>query len=304
MAASPTTSAPTAEGSSLPTEGQSSASTTVATSGASATVAPGENTTAPAASDASGKQQPQPSLQYAPAASGPVPFDHLFKIVLVGDSGVGKSNLLSRFTRNTFSQYEKSTIGVEFATRIVTIPPDDKRIKAQIWDTAGQERYRAITTAYYRGALGAMLVFDVTRHSSFDNVSRWIKELKDHANNDIVLMLCGNKADLVPSSSSSTSSDSPAPSNGHVVREVSDTEARTFASQNGIPYLETSAKNGLNVDAAFVGVVSKIYELGFARNGSNSTVNNNGPSKSSGSSLWLDGPEPAPSKKMNCCKTS
>jgi hypothetical protein len=103
-------------------------------------------------------------------------FDHLFKIVLVGDSGVGKSNLLSRFTRNTFTTDEKSTIGVEFATRIVPMV-DEKKIKAQIWDTAGQERYRAITNAYYRGALGAMLVYDVTKQSTFENIPRWLREV-------------------------------------------------------------------------------------------------------------------------------
>lgn len=107
----------------------------------------------------------------------------------------GKSNLLSRFTRDDFNTDEKSTIGVEFATRIVTMK-DGKRIKAQIWDTAGQERYRAITTAYYRGALGALLVYDVTKSSTFDNVPRWLRELKDHATRDIVLQVVGNKIDL------------------------------------------------------------------------------------------------------------
>ncbi|KAK9025676.1 hypothetical protein V6N11_038534 [Hibiscus sabdariffa] len=89
-------------------------------------------------------------------------YDYLFKLVLIGDSGVGKSNLLSRFARNEFNLESKSTIGVEFATRSIRV--DDKVVKAQIWDTAGQERYRAITSAYYRGAVGALLVYDVTRH--------------------------------------------------------------------------------------------------------------------------------------------
>ncbi|CAN1229645.1 Ras-related protein RABA1f [Linum grandiflorum] len=93
-------------------------------------------------------------------------YDYLFKVVLIGDSGVGKSNLLSRFTRNEFSLESKSTIGVEFATRSIHV--DDKVVKAQIWDTAGQERYRAITSAYYRGAVGALLVYDVTRHNKAD----------------------------------------------------------------------------------------------------------------------------------------
>ncbi|KAG2464108.1 RB11B protein, partial [Polypterus senegalus] len=115
-------------------------------------------------------------------------------LVLIGDSGVGKSNLLSRFTRNEFNLESKSTIGVEFATRSIQV--DGKTIKAQIWDTAGQERYRAITSAYYRGAVGALLVYDIAKHLTYENVERWLKELRDHADNNIVIMLVGNKSDL------------------------------------------------------------------------------------------------------------
>lgn len=115
-------------------------------------------------------------------------------VVLIGDSGVGKSNLLSRFTRNEFNLDSKSTIGVEFATRSIQV--DTKTIKAQIWDTAGQERYRAITSAYYRGAVGALLVYDISKHQTYDNVTRWLKELRDHADANIVIMLVGNKSDL------------------------------------------------------------------------------------------------------------
>ena len=114
--------------------------------------------------------------------------------MLIGDSGVGKSNLLSRFTRNEFNLESKSTIGVEFATRSVQV--DGKLIKAQIWDTAGQERYRAITTAYYRGAVGALVVYDVAKHLTFENVERWLRELKDHTDQKVVTMLVGNKSDL------------------------------------------------------------------------------------------------------------
>ncbi|GBF89863.1 hypothetical protein Rsub_02567 [Raphidocelis subcapitata] len=121
-------------------------------------------------------------------------YDYLFKVVLIGDSGVGKSNLLSRFTRNEFCLESKSTIGVEFATRSIQV--DGKTVKAQIWDTAGQERYRAITSAYYRGAVGALLVYDITKSVSFENVERWLKELRDHADANIVIMLVGNKSDL------------------------------------------------------------------------------------------------------------
>ncbi|KAH9791407.1 ras-related protein RABA1a [Citrus sinensis] len=121
-------------------------------------------------------------------------YDYLFKLVLIGDSGVGKSNLLSRFTKNEFNLESKSTIGVEFATRSLRI--DNKVIKAQIWDTAGQERYRAITSAYYRGAVGALLVYDVTRHATFQNVGRWLRELREHTDPNIIVMLIGNKTDL------------------------------------------------------------------------------------------------------------
>jgi small GTP-binding protein len=157
----------------------------------------------------------------------------------------GKSNLLSRFTRETFSTEEKSTIGVEFATRILTMP-DGKRIKAQIWDTAGQERYRAITTAYYRGALGAMLVYDVTKPASFENIPRWLRELKDHASRDIVLLQVGNKADLADQA-------------GEHVR-VTEEQAKTMALELDIPCVETSAKEGTNVDSAFNHVITSIYQ--------------------------------------------
>ena len=141
---------------------------------------------------------------------------------------------------------EKSTIGVEFATRILTMA-DGKRIKAQIWDTAGQERYRAITTAYYRGALGAMLVYDVTKPASFENVPRWLRELKDHANRDIVLMMVGNKVDLVSET-------------GEQTRAVSEEQARQMALELDVPCVETSAKTGLHVEQAFVHVIEKIYQ--------------------------------------------
>lgn len=174
-------------------------------------------------------------------------FDHLFKIVLVGDSGVGKSNLLSRFTRNTFTEDEKSTIGVEFATRIVPME-DGKKVKAQIWDTAGQERYRAITNAYYRGALGAMLVYDVTKQATFDNIPRWLRELRDHANRDIVLVLVGNKCDLV---------------NSTTEREVQEEQARELAEEYNLPFMETSAKSGIRVEEAFVTIMKTIHENAF-----------------------------------------
>ncbi|KAL1839767.1 hypothetical protein VTJ83DRAFT_6467 [Remersonia thermophila] len=168
-------------------------------------------------------------------------YDFLFKVVLIGDSGVGKSNLLSRFTRNEFNLDSKSTIGVEFATRSIQI--DGKTIKAQIWDTAGQERYRAITSAYYRGAVGALLVYDISKSTSFENVTRWLKELRDHADSNIVIMLVGNKTDQ------------------RHLRAVPTEDATKFASENGLSFIETSALEATNVDLAFQNILSSIYEI-------------------------------------------
>ncbi|CAF9927545.1 MAG: Ras- protein Rab-11A [Heterodermia speciosa] len=168
-------------------------------------------------------------------------YDFLFKVVLIGDSGVGKSNLLSRFTRNEFNLDSKSTIGVEFATRSIQV--DAKTIKAQIWDTAGQERYRAITSAYYRGAVGALLVYDISKHQTYENVQRWLKELRDHADANIVIMLVGNKSDL------------------RHLRAVPTEEAKQFASDNNLSFIETSALDASNVELAFQNILTEIYRI-------------------------------------------
>ncbi|XP_071706583.1 ras-related protein RABA1f-like [Rutidosis leptorrhynchoides] len=168
-------------------------------------------------------------------------YDYLFKVVLIGDSGVGKTNLLSRFSRNEFSMECKSTIGVEFATRSIKV--DDKVIKAQIWDTAGQERYRAITSAYYRGAVGALIVYDITRNVTFENVERWLKELRDHTDQNIVIMLVGNKADL------------------RHLRAVQTDDAKAFCEKQNNFFMETSALESLNVENAFTELLTGIYHV-------------------------------------------
>jgi len=168
-------------------------------------------------------------------------YDYLYKVVLIGDSGVGKSNLLSRFTRNEFNLEMKSTIGVEFATR--SIQTEGKTIKAQIWDTAGQERYRAITSAYYRGAVGALLVYDIAKYSTFKNVERWLTELRENADRNIVIMLVGNKSDL------------------RHLREVPTEEAKTFAEKNKLSFIETSALDATNVELAFQNILTEIYHI-------------------------------------------
>lgn len=168
-------------------------------------------------------------------------YDYLFKVVLIGDSGVGKSNLLSRFTRNEFNLESKSTIGVEFATKAIQV--DTKVVKAQIWDTAGQERYRAITSAYYRGAVGALLVYDISKKITFENVERWLKELTDHAEPNIVIMLVGNKSDL------------------RHKRAVPTEDAMAFAERNNLAFIETSALDATGVDEAFRQILTEIYRL-------------------------------------------
>uniref|UniRef100_A0A8C5QFA8 Ras-related protein Rab-25 n=1 Tax=Leptobrachium leishanense TaxID=445787 RepID=A0A8C5QFA8_9ANUR len=171
-------------------------------------------------------------------------------LVLIGDSGVGKTNLLSRFTRNEFNHDSRTTIGVEFSTRTLTM--DGHLVKAQIWDTAGLERYRAITSAYYRGAVGALLVYDITKHQSYDSVDRWLKELYDHADASIVVMLVGNKCDLSESS-----------------REVPPEEAKMYADENGLLFLETSALDSTNVEVAFETILQDVRKKVLKSRGGN-----------------------------------
>ncbi len=121
-------------------------------------------------------------------------YDMIFKVVLIGDSGVGKTNLLSRYLKNEFSFDSKTTVGVEFGAKRMVI--DDVKVKVQIWDTAGQERFRSITNAYYKGAKGALLVYDVTRRDTFDNINKWVPELKQSGDKDVTIILVGNKTDL------------------------------------------------------------------------------------------------------------
>ena len=165
----------------------------------------------------------------------------LFKIVLVGDSGVGKTNLLTRFSKNEFSLESKTTIGVEFATKTITTE-NGKTIKAQIWDTAGQDRYRAIASSYYKGAVGALLVYDITKQKSFENIEKWLKELRDHGAEHMCTMLIGNKSDLAND------------------RQVATEDAASYAEKEQMALLETSALDSSNVTTAFECVIKEIYK--------------------------------------------
>uniref|UniRef100_A0A8B9PW21 RAB1A, member RAS oncogene family n=1 Tax=Apteryx owenii TaxID=8824 RepID=A0A8B9PW21_APTOW len=184
-------------------------------------------------------------------------YDYLFKLLLIGDSGVGKSCLLLRFADDTYTESYISTIGVDFKIR--TIELDGKTIKLQIWDTAGQERFRTITSSYYRGAHGIIVVYDVTDQEeeeeeesllvetdvgflreSFNNVKQWLQEIDRYASENVNKLLVGNKCDLTTK------------------KVVDYTTAKEFADSLGIPFLETSAKNATNVEQSFMTMAAEI----------------------------------------------
>lgn len=212
--------------------------------------------------------------------------DYVLKVVLIGDSAVGKSQLLARFARNEFSLDSKATIGVEFQTKTLLI--DHKTIKAQIWDTAGQERYRAVTSAYYRGAVGAMLVYDITKRQSFDHVTRWLEELRGHADKNIVIMLVGNKSDL------------------GTLRAVPIEDAKEFAQRENLCFMETSALESTNVESAFLMVLTEIYRViskkALTANEEQEAIGSSSLLK--GTKLVVPGQEPAPAGSYSCCKYS
>ena len=166
--------------------------------------------------------------------------DFKIKIVVVGDSGVGKTNLIKRFITNEFSENFKATIGVEFMSKTYRI--NKHLFKIEIWDTAGQERYKSITAVYYKGAKGGIVVYDTTEQTTFDNIDKWMLEIKDKTSKDIKLMIIGNKIDLKDE------------------REVENEEALKKAVSFGIPLMETSALDATNVKEAFNGLLKEIYK--------------------------------------------
>jgi len=167
-------------------------------------------------------------------------YAYLFKYIIIGDSAVGKSCLLLQFTDKRFQPVHDLTIGVEFGARMISI--DGKQIKLQIWDTAGQESFRSITRSYYRGAAGALLVYDITRRDTFNHLTTWLDDARQHSNQNMVIMLIGNKTDL----------DSK--------RAVTREEGEQFAADHSLVFMETSAKTSANVEEAFIGTAKQIYE--------------------------------------------
>jgi small GTP-binding protein len=168
-------------------------------------------------------------------------FDFSLKVVVVGDSGVGKTCLLLRYVRDIYDPDTQPTLGVEFMTKI--IETTKHRIQLQLWDTAGQELFRSVTRGYYRGSAGAFLVFDLCNHDSFDHIGRWLHDVKEVARADVVTILLGNKSDLAAK------------------RDVTAEEAEKFATANNMRYFETSAKTGGQIAEAIVACVDVIEKL-------------------------------------------
>ncbi|KAI0242702.1 Ras-related protein Rab-43 [Lamellibrachia satsuma] len=169
-------------------------------------------------------------------------FDYLFKIVLIGDAGVGKTCVVQRFKSGTFVERHGNTIGVDFTMKTLNL--DGKRIKLQIWDTAGQERFRTITQSYYRSANGVIITYDITKKESFNNVTRWLEDVKRYAACNIAQLLIGNKKDL------------------EEIREVPFSSAQSLAAHYGmLDVLETSAKENVNIEDAFVKLAEELMKM-------------------------------------------
>ena len=174
------------------------------------------------------------------STQNPNGYDMIFKIVLIGDTSVGKTNILSKYLSDEFDPESKATVGVEFGTKNFKI--ENNIVKVQIWDTAGQERYRSITNAYYKGAKGALLVYDITNKKSFDNLDRWISDLKINGDEKISIVLLGNKSDLESQ------------------RVISTEEGKNKAELFKFAFMETSALNGSNIEKAFDELIKEVYK--------------------------------------------
>lgn len=168
-------------------------------------------------------------------------YDYLIKLLLIGDSGVGKSCLLLRYSDDSFTSSFITTIGIDFKIKSIAI--GDSKVKLQIWDTAGQERFRTITTAYYRGAMGILLVYDVADETTFSNVRNWMRQIEQNAAENVNRILIGNKADV-----------------DEADRKVTFAQGKALADEYGIKFFETSAKLNKNVDEAFMAIASDIVE--------------------------------------------
>ena len=167
-------------------------------------------------------------------------YDMMVKVIIIGDSGVGKTNIMSKFLKNKFMEESKATVGVEFGSKLFDL--NGHKIKAQIWDTAGQEKYKSITGAYFKGSKGALVVYDITQKSTYESLEKWVNDLKSAGDPKITIILIGNKSDLEE--------------NRQVTKEQGEEKAKSF----GCAFLETSALSGDNIDKAFNMMVKEIFE--------------------------------------------
>ena len=201
-------------------------------------------------------------------------YDHMFRYIIIGDMAVGKSCLLLQFTDHKFRHEHELTIGVEFGGK--TIEVKGKNVKIQIWDTAGQEAFQAITRTYYKGALGALLVYDITRHETFEHINRWLNEVKENGSKDIYCILIGNKKDLEDQ------------------RQVKYEEGKELADKNNLLFLETSAKTAENVNECFILTSEKILDK-IEKTG----IDPSAPSKNV--KITIDEDEKEDEEKKSCC---
>ena len=167
-------------------------------------------------------------------------------VILVGDMGVGKTSLISQYIKKIFPESPLPTIAIEFSTKIIQIN-SGHQVKMQIWDTTGEEKYKSITSHHYRKALGALLVYDITRHSSFENCVKWLSELKNNTDKNCVVCLVGNKLDLVE--------------NNKNLRNVQKSEAENFAKKNNAMFFEVTAKKHGEINSCFEEMIKRIYDI-------------------------------------------
>lgn len=213
-----------------------------------------QNSNIPQLDDTEGQETQEDEDQYLNVVSEYRTGDgYFFKVILVGDSGVGKTNVLRRYTHNEFFQY-MPTIGVEFGLAKMVV--DGKRVVANCWDLPGQERFRAVNMTFYHGASGVLLVYDITNRVTFENLKTWMKEVCDGAHSDAVIMLVGNKSDIVGK------------------RVVPEDEGRQLAEENDMLFMETSALESTNVDMVFQTLLTKMYYVALDRQ--EETVTNTG----------------------------
>ena len=206
-------------------------------------------------------------------------YEMMIKVILIGDSGVGKTNIMSKFLKNQFLEDSKATVGVEFGSKLFI--QQGHKIKAQIWDTAGQEKYKAITSAYYKGSKGALVIYDITQKETFANIEKWVNDLKCKGDPKITIIIIGNKSDLEEK------------------RQISKEQGEEKAKSFGCAFLETSAFSGDNIEKAFEMMVKEIYDKFTSDIGGDDEEELH--SNEKGEDLKLEKVNPDNNEKKKCC---